>query len=75
MTDHAKHDLVYPPKAGDGRLSISLLQCWISLDNFPRLCGLASRSERAINIFRQKLSGCTINALKQAFLPLLLSMV
>ena len=24
MTDHAKHDLVYPPKAGDGRLSISL---------------------------------------------------
>ena len=39
MTDHAnKHDLVYPPKAGDDRLSISLLQCWISLDNFPRLC-------------------------------------
>mmetsp|Transcript_17399 Transcript_17399/g.39819 ORF Transcript_17399/g.39819 Transcript_17399/m.39819 type:complete len:87 (-) Transcript_17399:319-579(-) len=28
MTDRAKHDLVYPPKAGDGRLSISLLQCW-----------------------------------------------
>ena len=25
MTDHAKHDLVYPPKAGDGRLSSSVL--------------------------------------------------
>ena len=33
MTNHAnKHDLVYPPKAGDDRLSISLLlQCWISV--------------------------------------------